>query len=139
VKVGPCLSNRMPSTIQLAAAKCLHNMTSFLSGSKAVIAAVGLLEAIIKTAKCDDQGLQVLTNPSINARTHTNYRTNAQRDTLKGTYLALLMAEREEEDIAPHFFHRCIHYPLQEHMAAALANLSSFPDMHDHLTSRRCW
>jgi len=83
VKVASCLGSRLPSHLRLAAAKCLHNMTSFRSGSKAVVEGIGIVDGIVKTAKSDSQG-------------------------------------------------------LQEHMAATLANVSSFPNMIDHLMTSRC-
>ena len=58
VRLGPCLSSREPSHLRIAAAKCLHNVTSFYTGSKAVADGTGLLEAILKTCKTDNQGLQ---------------------------------------------------------------------------------
>ena len=58
VQVSPCLSSRTPANLRLAAAKCLHNLSSFASGSQAVVDSPGMLDAIIKTAKSDDCGLQ---------------------------------------------------------------------------------
>jgi len=58
VQVSPCLSSRMPANLRLAAAKCCHNISSFKSGSQAVVDSPGMLDAIIKTAKSDDIGLQ---------------------------------------------------------------------------------
>jgi hypothetical protein len=83
LQVGTCLSSRVPSNLRLAAAKCLHNMTSFFSGSRAVVEGIGIIDGIVKAAKTDSLG-------------------------------------------------------LQEHMAAALANISSFPVMIDHLMTSRC-
>jgi hypothetical protein len=59
MRVAPYLSSRGSPQLRLVTIKCLHNISSFRPGAKAVVDGIGLLDAILKSSKADDENVQV--------------------------------------------------------------------------------